>query len=183
MIRSTFLACVLFGLCGIYAKSAGASSIAVLCSGDFKGESSYVADCIDALAWSWGGARSVTIGPRPTISPTQFSDFAITKYVDASSEDLLKLLNTGTPLVHGLEFREYADCTTVCSTKPFLVVKLRNAFITGTSTAGSGGEEHDVENVTFAYTQISYCYTPSSEPRTPQCFAYDRATGASISPF
>ena len=182
------LGLLLLGLLGLHLSpvTAQASGAGLLCVDDVMGESTRISDvgCIDVMSWSWGKSVAVNFGSGAgaTVSPANFQDFAFTKFVDSSSEDFFRLLVTGS-LIKGVEYRQYVACGT-CDA-PYLTIKFRDALMTSQSSSGSGGDR-PVENLSLAFSQISYCYRSVSSEGVPgkeECFAWDAAKNVSTTPF
>ncbi len=130
--------------------------------GDIKGESrdDKHKDEIDVLAWSWGmsqsGSAHVGGGAGAGAGKVNVQDLSLTKYVDASSHLLMKTCCTGA---------HYADATLTVrkaggKAVEYIIIKLKEVFITSVSTGGSGGEDRLTENITLNFAEFEYAYTP-----------------------
>jgi len=183
------LAVLALGFLGLYSTPQQAlASDGVVCS-DIQGESSHPESqgCIDVLSWSWGASTGVNFGGAgpPDISLPSFSGFNFVKPADTASEDLLRLLVTGSPIKGTLEYREYGPCGASCPAQaPFLRISFREVWLTSFQTGNAPGQQ-PTESVSIEYGQMSYCYRPVvNEALGPeQCFAWDRQTNSQITPF
>ena len=128
--------------------------------GDIKGESgdSKHKEEIDVLAWSWGMSNSGTThaGGGGGSGKVNVQDISFTKYIDASSNALLKACCTG---------KHYPDATLVVRKAggeaiEYVVIKLEEVLITSVTTGGSGGEDRLTENVTLNFAKFMYKYQP-----------------------
>jgi type VI secretion system secreted protein Hcp len=90
-------------------------------------------------------------------------DLSITKYVDKSTPNLLKLCATGEHVPEAqLVVRKAGGKDAV----EFLKVKLTKVMVTNVSTGGSKGDERVTENVTLNFIQFKYEYTPQKADGT-----------------
>jgi type VI secretion system secreted protein Hcp len=125
---------------------------------DVKGEAMDRAhkDEIDVLAWSWGASQSGTThaGGGGGSGKASFQDLSITKYVDASSNSLLRCVATGDHIKEALLTVRKAG------KKPLEYIKLlmKECLITSLSTGGSGGEDRLTENITINFAKFEYTY-------------------------
>ncbi|MES2717019.1 MAG: type VI secretion system tube protein Hcp [Pseudomonadota bacterium] len=128
--------------------------------GDIKGESGDKAhkEEIDVLAWSWGMSNSGTthMGSGGGAGKVNVNDISFTKYIDASSNALLKACCEG---------KHYPDATLVVrkaggTPVEYVVIKLEEVLITSVSMGGSGGEDRLTENVTLNFAKFMYKYQP-----------------------
>jgi type VI secretion system secreted protein Hcp len=128
--------------------------------GDIKGESgdSKHKEEIDVLAWSWGMSNSGTThaGGGGGSGKVNVQDISFTKYIDASSNALLKACCTG---------KHYPDATLVVRKAggeaiEYVVIKLEEVLVTSVTTGGSGGEDRLTENVTLNFAKFMYKYQP-----------------------
>ena len=129
--------------------------------GDIVGESQDAVhrDEIDVLAWSWGASQagSLHVATGGAAGKANFQDLSITKLVDRSSDDLLRILATGDNIAEGqLTLRSSG------SVKPleFLVIKFSPVLVTSLTPGGSAGEDRLTENLTLNFGQFEYQYTP-----------------------
>jgi type VI secretion system secreted protein Hcp len=135
---------------------------------------------IDVLAWSWGASNAGSVQVKSTKTLPSFQDLSLTKYVDRSSEDLLRLLSTGkeVPLAELAVLKGGGD-----KPFPYLIIRFKPVIVTSVSTGGSGGEDQLTENVTINFGRYEFVYTPQSASGglgEPETFAWDIQTGAEI---
>lgn len=105
---------------------------------------------IDVLAWSWGSSSNGRC--------TQIQDISITKFVDLSSPTLLMGQIMGTVYdTATLTVRKAGD-----SPLEYIILELRNVYVSSLSTGGSGGEDRLTENVTLNFETARYRYTPQN---------------------
>ena len=128
--------------------------------GDIKGESGDKAhkEEIDVLAWSWGMSNSGTthMGGGGGSGKVNVQDISFTKYIDASSNALLKACCEG---------KHYPDATLVVrkaggTAIEYIVIKFEEVLITSITTGGSGSEDRLTENVTLNFAKFMYKYQP-----------------------
>jgi len=131
--------------------------------GDIKGESgdSKHKDEIDVLSWSWGMSNSGTThtGSGGGAGKVNVQDVSFTKYIDASSNALLKACCEG---------KHYADATLTVrkaggTPVEYVVIKLEEVLVTAVTTGGSGGEDRLTENVTLNFAKFMYKYQPQDK--------------------
>lgn len=113
---------------------------------------------ISVLAWSWGASQSGTthLGAGSGAGKVNVQDISVTKYVDSSSNALLKACCKGT------HFKEAKLTVRKAGDKPLEYIKLtmNDLIVTSLSTGGSGGEEQLTENVSLNFAKFKYEYTP-----------------------
>jgi type VI secretion system secreted protein Hcp len=92
-----------------------------------------------------------------TVEQANHSDFSITKYVDASTDDLLKFCWNGKQIGKGTFTAYRADG----DNKPikYLEVVLEKVVVSNVSFGGGGGDL-PTETVSLAYGKVTYTYTP-----------------------
>lgn len=130
---------------------------------DVKGESrdSVHTEEIDVLAWSWGMTQSGSfhVGGGGGSGKVNVQDISITKYIDASSPNLLKACASG----------QHFDKATLTVRKAggeqleYLVLEMDKVLVSSVSTGGSGGEDRLTENVTLNFAKFKTAYTPQSD--------------------
>ena len=130
---------------------------------DVKGESrdSVHTEEIDVLAWSWGMTQSGSfhVGGGGGSGKVNVQDISITKYIDASSPNLLKACASG----------QHFDKATLTVRKAggeqleYLVLEMDKVLVSSVSTGGSGGEVRLTENVTLNFAKFKTAYTPQSD--------------------
>ena len=128
--------------------------------GDIVGESEDKThkEKIDVLAWSWGMSNSGTThtGGGGGAGKANVQDLSFTKYIDASSNALLKACCEG---------KHYPDATLIVrkaggTPVEYVVLKMEEVLITSVSTGGSGGEDRLTENVTLNFAKFMYKFQP-----------------------
>ena len=131
--------------------------------GDIAGESTDKAHKgkIDVLAWSWGMSQSGTthMGGGGGSGKVNVQDLSFTKYVDSSSNALMKACCEG---------KHYDDATLIVrkaggSPVEYIVIKMTEVIVTSLSTGGSGGEDRLTENVTLNFAKFEYKYQEQDE--------------------
>ncbi|MGD8937835.1 MAG: type VI secretion system tube protein Hcp [Gammaproteobacteria bacterium] len=130
---------------------------------DVKGESrdSVHTEEIDVLAWSWGMTQSGSfhVGGGGGAGKVNVQDISVTKYIDASSPNLLKACASG----------QHFDKATLTVRKAggeqleYLVIEMDKVLVSSVSTGGSGGEDRLTENVTLNFAKFKTAYTPQSD--------------------
>lgn len=130
---------------------------------DIKGESQDKShkEEIDVLAWSWGASQSATthIGGGGGSGKVNVQDLSFTKYIDASSPDLLLACCNGKHLGEALLIVRKAGENPV----EYLKIKLTEVIISSISTGGSGGEDRLTEHVTLNFSKVALDYTAQDE--------------------
>lgn len=135
---------------------------------------------IDVLAWSWGMSNSGTthMGGGGGSGKVSVQDLSFTKYIDASSNALLKACCEG---------KHYDDATLIVrkaggTPVEYVVIKMEEVMITSVSTGGSGGEDRLTENVTLNFAKFTYKYQEQDDKGAPKGgtkdWAYDIAGNA-----
>lgn len=128
--------------------------------GDIKGESrdNTHKDEIDVLAWSWGMSQSgnAHLGGGAGAGKVNVQDLNFTKYVDASSHLLMKTCCTGAHYGEATLTVRKAGGTAV----EYIIIKLKEVFVSSVMTGGSGGEDKLTENVSLNFAEFEYAYTP-----------------------
>ncbi len=130
-------------------------------SNNIKGESqdSVHADKIDILAWSWGMSNSGTthMGAGGGGGKVNVGDLNLTKYVDLSSNDLIKKCADGTHIDTGLlTVRKSGGDAPV----EYFKIKFENIMVVQYSTGGSkDGLDRIQENLTLNFRKFEITYT------------------------
>ena len=128
---------------------------------DIKGESTDGShkDEIEVLAWSWGMSQSGTThsGSGSGAGKVAVQDISVTKYVDKSTPNLMKMCCSGTHFQKATLIVRKAG-----GKKPLEYIKLEmtNGLIASISSGGSGGEDRLTETVTLNFGAFKYEYTP-----------------------
>jgi type VI secretion system secreted protein Hcp len=115
---------------------------------------------IDVLAWSWGMTQSGTthMGGGGGSGKVNVSDLSFTKYVDASSANLMLFCCNGKHVAEGLLTIRKAGEDPV----EYLKIKMEDVIISSVSTGGSGGMDRLTENVTLNFSKVEVVYTPQA---------------------
>ncbi len=135
--------------------------------GDVKGESKDKShkDEIDVLAWSWGLDQTGTmhLGGGGGAGKVNVHDISITKYVDKSSPNLMKMC------CMGKQFPEAVLTVRKAGEKPleYIILKMKKVIITSLTTGGGAGEEQLTENVSFNFAEVAFDYQPQKEDGSP----------------
>ena len=148
-----------------------------------KGESTdnKYAESIDVLAWSWGMSQSGSFhhGSGGGAGKASFQDISITKYIDASSPNLMLYCANGKHYEHAqLIIRKAGE-----GAQEYLKIKFIDVLVTSVSTGGSGGEDRLTENVTLNFAKVEYEYRKQKKDGkldTPIPFKWDIAGNVKI---
>ena len=115
---------------------------------------------IEVLSFSMGAMQPVSGTPSSaggaTTASVRFSEISVAKYVDKSTPKLYKFCSAGNH-INTITFsfhRAAADGSTV----KYMEVVLTNTIISNISTAGSGGEDVLVENISLNFGAIQITY-------------------------
>ncbi|MEM8850074.1 MAG: type VI secretion system tube protein Hcp [Pseudomonadota bacterium] len=134
-------------------------------SNGIRGESqdSTHKDEIDVLAWNWGLTQSGTthMGAGGGGGKVNVSDIALTKYVDLSSNDLIKRATSGEHIDTGeLIVRKSGGKAPV----EYFIIKMENIMITSYQTGGSkDGLDRIQEDLTLNFRKFEIAYTLQEE--------------------
>jgi type VI secretion system secreted protein Hcp len=127
---------------------------------DIKGESTDEThkDQIEVISWNWGMTQtgSSHIGTGSGTGKVDVQNLTITKYIDTSSANLIKLCCKGKHFdLATLYIRKAGD-------KPveYLKLELYNGLIAQVSVGGHGGDDRFSENVSLNFASFKYSYTP-----------------------
>jgi type VI secretion system secreted protein Hcp len=130
---------------------------------DIKGEStdSSHKDELQVLSWS----HSFNQPTKPTrssagggsVEQANHSDFTITKYVDAATDDLLKMCWSGKQIGKGTfsAYRSDGDNKAI----KYLEVVMEKIIVSNVSFGGGGGDL-PTETVALGYGKVTYNYIP-----------------------
>jgi type VI secretion system secreted protein Hcp len=130
-----------------------------LSSASIKGEcqlTDYVG-MIELLSFSHGVAQQITgdqSNTKRTSGKPNHQDFAVSKYVDLATCQLIDYCNQAKPIATVKITVGQNDAGKVTK---FAVFELKNALISSVSIGGGGGGKPQ-ETVTFNYTAISWAY-------------------------
>ncbi len=123
--------------------------------GDIEGESTddKHGKEIDVLAWSWGMSQSGTthMGGGGGAGKVNVQDLSLTKYVDSSTNALMKACCDGTHYPEAkLTVRKAGK-----DALEYIKLSLKEVIVTSVSTGGSGGEDRLTENVTLNFAEFA----------------------------
>ncbi len=92
-----------------------------------------------------------------TVEQANHSDFTITKYIDAATDDLLKMCWSGKQIGKGTftAYRADGDNTAVC----YLMIEMEKIIVSNISFGGGTGDL-PTETVALAYGKVTYTYKP-----------------------
>ncbi len=120
-------------------------------------------DWIEVLSWSHSfsqPATSVRGSSGSTIEKCNHSDLSISKYLDSSTDDILKACWSG---------KQFEKCTMECFRADgdnvpikYLSVDLEDIIISNVSVSGGGGDL-PIENYSLAYSKVTYSYDPQDK--------------------
>jgi type VI secretion system secreted protein Hcp len=116
----------------------------------------------EVLAWSWGLSNSGSAqqaGGAGT-GKANVQDLSFTKYVDATSHNLIKASASGAHIDSvKLVVRKAGGKAKV----DYIKIELTKVLISSVSTGGSGGEDRLTENVSLNFGKIKFDYTLQSD--------------------
>jgi type VI secretion system secreted protein Hcp len=92
-----------------------------------------------------------------TVEQANHADFSITKYIDAATDDILKMCWSGKQIAKGT-FQAYRSDGSGDGVL-YLQVDFENIIISNYSISGGTGDV-PVETVTLSYSKVSYNYKP-----------------------
>src|ERR1700757_955222 len=92
-----------------------------------------------------------------TVEQANHSDFSVTKYIDAATDDLLKMCWSGKQIAKGTftAYRADGDNQAV----KYLMVELEKIIVSNISFGGGGGDL-PTETVALSYGKVTYTYNP-----------------------
>ena len=90
---------------------------------------------------------------------TCIQDISVTKYVDSASPQLL---------MNQMSHMQYPRATLTVrkaggTPLEYIVIELRDVWVSSLSTGGSGGEDRLTENITLNFEELKYQYTPQND--------------------
>jgi type VI secretion system secreted protein Hcp len=113
---------------------------------------------IGVLEWSWNMSNSSSFqdGSNGAGTKARFADISFTKYIDASTPGLHRLLVLGEQITTGT-LRLTRGGGSGPNSKPFIFGELvmTNILVTSVSTGGSGGEDRLAEEISLNFA--SFC--------------------------
>jgi type VI secretion system secreted protein Hcp len=130
---------------------------------EIKGESTDSSHTGELQILSW--SHSFNQPTKPTrssvgggsVEQANHADFSLTKYVDAATDDLLKMCWSGKQIGKGTFTAYRADG----DNKPvkYLMVELENIIVSNISFGGGAGDM-PTETIALSYGKVTYTYTP-----------------------
>jgi len=118
---------------------------------------------IDILAWSWGASNAGTTHVSGTGGGKGFfQDLALTKYIDASTTELLKAVSTGARFATAKLSVRTAGSVPVT----YVVFQMEDVIASKLSSGGSSGEDRLTENISLNFAKFRYYYTQRSSTGT-----------------
>jgi type VI secretion system secreted protein Hcp len=137
---------------------------------------------IEILSWSHGFSQptsSVRASSGSTVEKVNHSDLSITKYLDSSTDDILKMCWTGKQIKTGVITCLRSDGSSDNKHVVYLKIEMDDIIIANYSISGGGGDL-PVENVSLNYGKIKYTYMPQKQADgtggSAQPIAYDLLT-------
>ncbi len=116
---------------------------------------------IDVLAWSWGYSQSGTthMGSGGGGGKVNVQDISVTKYVDSSSNLLMKHCYEGKHIGKGaLVVRKAGG-----SPLEYITIEMEDIIVSSVSTGGSGGEDRLTENISLNFSVVNFKYKPQEK--------------------
>lgn len=131
---------------------------------------------IQVLSWSHSfnqptsPTRNSTGGGGGVVEQASHSDFSFTKYVDAATDDLLKLCWSGRSIAKGIfcAYRSTGDDRAV----KYLEITMENIIVSNVSIGGGTGDL-PTATVTLSYGAVEYKYLPTGNNADPQRVKHD----------
>jgi type VI secretion system secreted protein Hcp len=120
----------------------------------------------EILGWSFSGSNPVSAqGGGMSAGKVSFSDISFQKRVDKASTKLLNKMATGDHFKEAVLY--CAKSTGEKTTQDFLVITMKEAYITSYSTSGSGGGgDYETESFSVAYGGIEVDYKVQGDKGT-----------------
>jgi type VI secretion system secreted protein Hcp len=121
---------------------------------------------IEVLSWSHGFSQP-TSPTRSTagagsVEQANHSNFTFTKYIDSSTDDLLKFCWNGKQIATATVTCYRADGATDNKPIEYLKVEMQHVVISNFSISGGAGDV-PVENVSLDYGIVKYTYKPQKK--------------------
>jgi type VI secretion system secreted protein Hcp len=134
---------------------------------------------IDLLSWNWGLSNSGTFhhGSGGGAGKASFKDITITKFIDASSPNIMLFCANGKHFAKGKIIVRKAGENPL----EYLTIDFDKVLVANYSTGGSGGEERLTENVTLNFAKVKLEYVTQTEKGgkgTPHAFSWDISSNA-----
>lgn len=133
---------------------------------DIKGESTDSSHKEEIQVLSWSHSFNQPTSPTRssagggTVEQANHSDFSFTKYIDASTDDLLKQCWSGKHIQKGVfsAYRSNGDNKPV----EYLVITMEKIIVSNVSIGGGTGDI-PTETITLSYGTVEYKYIPQKE--------------------
>lgn len=177
---------LLLGLVGFEATPAMAAQDIFLCIEGLEGETADARHpgCMDVLAWSWGASNSgdTQAGGGGGAGKVSFQDLSVTKYVDKASPDIMQHTANGT-VYPKLELLIHKPCLECKVSDPYYTLTIQLPIVSSVSTGGSAGEDRLIENVSFNFAKIEWCYSPQKQDGSldpPICGDWDAVSNTRL---
>ena len=120
---------------------------------------------IEILSWSHGFSQttsSVRASSGATVEKANHSDLSITKYLDSSTDDILKMCWTGKVIKSGTITCLRSDGAEDNKPVTYLKVEMEEIIISNYSISGGSGDL-PVENISLNYGKVTYTYLPQKK--------------------
>jgi type VI secretion system secreted protein Hcp len=116
---------------------------------------------IDILSWSWGMSQSGSMhtGGGGGAGKVSVQDLSITKWLDASSCELMHACFKGEHIPEALLVVRKAGGNPL----EYLKIKMTNVLVSSVSTGGSGGEDRLTESVSLNFEKVNVDYVSQDE--------------------
>jgi type VI secretion system secreted protein Hcp len=133
---------------------------------DITGESTDSSHAGEIQVLSWSHSFNQPTSPTRssagggTVEQANHSDFSFTKYIDASTDDLLKMCWSGKHIQKGVfsAYRSNGDNKPV----EYLVITMEKIIVSNVSIGGGTGDI-PTETITLSYGTVEYKYIPQKE--------------------
>ena len=124
------------------------------------------ADEIEVLSWNHGFSQPTSptrsTAGSGTVEQANHQNFTFSKYVDSSTDDLLKYCWSGKQIGKATVTCYRSDGSEGNAEVEYLKVVMENVIISNFSISGGPGDV-PVENVSLDYSKVTYTYTPQKK--------------------
>lgn len=118
---------------------------------------------IEILSWNHGFSQPTSPtrsnAGAGTVEQANHSNFSFSKYLDSSTDDLLKMCWTGKQIASGILTCYRSDGASDNKPIEYLRVEMTHIIVSNFSVSGGPGDI-PVENVSFDYGIVKYTYKP-----------------------
>lgn len=118
---------------------------------------------IEILSWNHGFSQPTSPtrsnAGAGTVEQANHSNFSFSKYLDSSTDDLLKMCWTGKQIASGVLTCYRSDGASDNKPIEYLRVEMTHIIVSNFSISGGPGDI-PVENVSFDYGIVKYTYKP-----------------------